>query len=435
MSSLIDNIRVVPEAAVRLYCGAEVVTEERGITLRFEGHELTVAPGVYFKACEIVRIIQIRSPMLRSVTDVLNLRHECEDLFIEDLFGAKGLPRILFVPAGESASAWLRARLPCDILMDRGLAIAHFTDRLDISKAIRYDILWVQLGTSPVLLKIVEEAKSQGVKIVYDFDDAFWCIPPENPAAELYVRDRKEEVWKMIELSDVVTVSTEALACAPEVRERANDLRCLPNKIMAAIWPIGQRPDSRTCRILWAGSMTHARDLAIVAPALCAVLRKYEGKVRFTCLGEKLPEALEPVRDYVDLLQFVAFEDYAGAISNVAADFAIAPLADDEFNTYKSAIKFLEYSACGYYTLMSPVGEYKEIEFDGRCLVNDGSWESALSWAVENRIVCHDLGKKARERVLKTRCLIKDQAANWISVAQDLVREKVSQGATDAARV
>lgn len=421
MGQMIDLIRTVPETAVRLFLGAKVSKGEDGrCQVDLDGRPYEVSLTVLDHAESVVRALRVRPRQIQYATDILELRLAAEDLFMDDVFGVSALRKILFVPAGGlMASAFYRARLPADFLQESGKAIAHFTDHLDLAKALRYEILWIQLASSPVLYKIAQEAKAQGTKIVYDVDDRFDAIPAENPAAAIYVEKKVQDVWRIIELADLVTVSTQNLK--DYIGGKVGDkVRVLHNMIPAAIVP-DRAPFPGNCtRILWAGSPTHKRDLAIVAPALSRILNRGNGEVRFTCFGEQCPEGLP--QDCVDLLPFVPFTEYLSKLAEVGAHFAIAPLENNVFNFGKSDVKFLEYSSCGYPSLLSPVGEYLELPLEaGRNLVKDDDWERALDMAIGSPNSMVQLGRQAQEWVRKNRCIIKSQAGQWLEAAEEVV--------------
>lgn len=413
-----DLIRDVPEVAARLYLGAAAKEDPNGVAIELDGETAVVSSHVYNVAQKIAKILAIAPRKIECASHVLKLRHEAVDHLNDMMYsGAEDLPRILFMPAGQMASAYYRAYIPADTMTDRGLALAHYTERLDISKAVRYQTLWIQLVASPILRRIAALAQKNGVRIVYDVDDRWDAsIGENNPAAGLYAGDHGEDVWKMIELADMVTVTTEPLA--DFVRSRAKDVMVIPNQVPASIWPNTASPDPKVKRILWAGSPTHKRDLAIVAPALREILVENEGAVRFVCFGENVPEDLMPVRTLVDLMPFVSFEDYYLALAGVGADLAIAPLEANEFNDAKSAVKFLEYSACGYHTLMSPVGEYRTIDFDHKSLVADAEWKDALAAHLAHPDLARKAGAAARAWVKENRCIIQSKAQPWLGAVR-----------------
>jgi len=422
MAKLVDLIRTVPETAVRLYLGAKVARGDNGrVKIDLDGRDYEVTLEVLAQAERVVRALRIRPRELKYATDVLELRLAAEDLFMEDVFGVSSLRKILFVPAGDMmASAFYRARMPADLLTEYGKAVAHFTDRLDLAKALRYEVLWIQLASSPMLYKIAQMAKAEGVKIVYDVDDRFDAIPAENPAAAIYVEQKVADVWRILELADLVTVSTNNLR--DYIKGHVGDkVRVITNMVPAAIIPNRVPPPKDFTRILWAGSPTHKRDLALIEPALSRILCRGNGKVRFTCFGERSPEGLPT--DCVDMIGFVPFEDYLPKLADVGAHFGLAPLEDNAFNRGKSDVKFLEYAACGYASLLSPVGEYAELsEGAHRILVPDNGWEEAISRAIESPALMDQMGRQAQEWVRQNRCIMKSQASQWLEAAEEVVK-------------
>jgi glycosyltransferase involved in cell wall biosynthesis len=426
---LIDKIRAVPETAVRLFLGAQVEREDGVYVISIDGRVHRVTPDVYDEAEAIVRALKIRDRRVEFASDVLELRHDAEDLHLESLTNLNGAPKILFVPSGQIASAYYRAMLPADRMKEAGLAVSDFTARVDLGKVMRYQILWIQLVSAPILLEIAKRAKEAGIKIIYDVDDKFDVIPEENPSAAVYVHEKQAEIWRLIELADLVTVSTKNLA--DHVGSRAKRVQMLPNLIPAAAWPERHVRDRDIFRILWAGSPTHKRDLAIVASALRSMLADHAGKVRFTLFGDRLPESLVAVRGFVDLMPFTDFEAYADTLAGAAADLAIAPLEASEFNSAKSAVKALEYGACGYPMLLSPVGEYPEVVKAGlpAGLVEDAHWRDALEfhhgyWKSGTNALS-DKGKACQRWVRDNRCLLKTNAKQWADVARELLKGDV----------
>lgn len=422
---LIDMVRSVPEIAVRLWCGGKARSVGDNMRIAFEGREVEVSTEVFFEAERVAKALGIRwmGRLLRTVQDVLELRHAAEDLFLENLFEKTGVPRVLFVPAGQTASGYYRAMFPADLMYEGGRVISHWTASIDLSKVLRYDVLWIQLITSSVLTQIARLAQTQGVKIVYDIDDRLDSIPTENQASVVYDATKQAEIVEMVKLADLVTVSTEPLA--KHLRSvGARRVRVVPNQLTANVIPRRHPPNPRYVRILWAGSPTHKRDLAIVAPALRSILKRYAGGVRFTCFGERLPEVLADCYDWIDLKDPVDFDAYHDALAGVAADFGIAPLEVNPFNDTKSAIKALEYAAAGYPMLLSPVGEYPVVVSDGLPaeLVADDAWEAALERMIALPSAERTaMGKACTAWVCENRCIGKTKASQWADVVDEIM--------------
>jgi glycosyltransferase involved in cell wall biosynthesis len=422
-------IRTVPEVAVRLWSGGQSFPLENEVRILFENREITVAKEIYDEALKVAKTLAIRwgSRKLYGIVDVLELRHAAEDAFLENVFSRPNIPSVLFIPAGVTASAYYRAMIPADIMNEGGKVVSNWTAKVDLAKVLRYDVLWVQLITAGVLNEIVRQAKAEGVRIVYDLDDRLDAIPDENQAKNVYGNAQKQaEIAEMIALADLVTVTTNPLA-EHIVKRHGKPVRVLPNMVTANVAPRRHPPNPDFCRILWAGSATHKRDLAIMGPAMRDLLRERQGKVRFTLFGERLPEILVDCYKWVDLKKPVDFENYHDELAEISADFGIVPLEDNEFNTGKSGLKGLEYASAGYPVLCSPAAEYPEMVEAGfpAEVVRDDEWGVALRRMVDRphaeRV---KMGAACLDWVMRNRCMGQNKGAQWADVVVDLVKDR-----------
>ena len=426
---LIDMIRTVPEIAVRLWCGGQVFPLEDGVRILYENREITVHKSIYDEAVKVARVISIRwgGRMLRGIIDVLELRHAAEDVFLENIFVVKDRPSALFVPAGTTASAYYRAMVPADIMNEGGKVISNWTSKIDVAKALRYDVLWIQLITAGVLNEIARQAKAEGVKVVYDIDDRLDAIPDENQAKTVYgTIEKQAEIDEMIRIADLVTVTTNPLA-EHIARKYGKPVRVLPNMVTANVAPRRHQPNPDFVRILWAGSATHKRDLAIMGPAMRDLLIERQGKVRFTIWGERMPEILADCHQWIDMKKPVDFEEYADELAMVAADFGIVPLEKNEFNSGKSGLKGLEYASAGYPVLCSPAAEYPEMVEAGFPVevVQDDEWGAALRRMVDRTPAERtQMAKVCLDWVIRNRCMGTNRATQWADVVCDLVKDK-----------
>jgi len=429
---LIDKIRDVPEFAVRIYLGADVSIVGDKMRLELDGREYFSDPETIQFATEVAKVLEISPKTVETATDVLELRHKAEDIYLHQLcLGDTKLRSCLFVPCGPMAGSYYRSMMPADSMNTAGKVIAHHTNRLDLAKAARYDAVWVQLAAVPQLRVILEAAKKDGIKILYDLDDRPDVIPEHNPSHKVFEGWQLQEILEMMQLADVVTVSTRTLA--QWAREHARKVAVAPNMLPAAIWPAAPRRPRDHVKILWAGSPTHGADLDLVALPLSRILQEGDGRVRFVCFGEELPKILHSASKWIDQIGFVDYEDYAERLASIDADIGIAPLADLPFNHNKSGIKALEYAGCGYLSLVSPVGEYPELILEtwssGRLaapdmhqvrglpggIVQNKDWYFALKyWTARHRETIHRAGDAARKWVDQNKCLISSQAQPWV---------------------
>ncbi len=426
---LIDMIRTVPEVAVRLWSGGQVSAVDDGVRILFEDRELTVHKAIYDEAHKVAKILAIRwgGRLLRGIVDVLELRHAAEDAFLENLFHKPNIPSVLFVPAGVTASAYYRAMIPADLMSEGDRVVSNWTMKVDLAKVLRFDVLWIQIITAGVLNEIARQAKAEGIKVVYDIDDRLDAIPDENQAKSIYGNAEKQaEIAEMISIADLVTVTTNPLA-EHIAKKYGKPVRVLPNMITANVVPRRSPPNPAFVRILWAGSATHKRDLAIIAPAMRQLLQERAGKVRFTLFGERVPDALADCYDWIDLKKPVDFEDYHDSLAEIAADFGIVPLEQNEFNSGKSGLKGLEYAGAGYPMLCSPAAEYPEMVASGFPveLVPDDGWLEALRRMVDRTPEEREkLGQLALDWVSRNRCMGVNRASQWADVVCELAAGK-----------
>lgn len=427
-TQLIDMIRTVPEVAVRLWSGGQASRSDDGVRVVFENRQITVSTEIFAEAEKVAKMISIRwgSRKLYGIVDVLELRHAAEDAFLENVFKSD-VPSVLFVPAGVTAAGYYRAMMPADIMNEGGRVISNWTSKVDLAKVLRYDVLWIQLITAGVLNDIVRQAKAEGIKIVYDIDDRLDALPDENQAKSVYgVPEKQAEIAEMISLADLVTVTTEPLARHID-EKHGKAVRILPNMVTANVAPRRHPPNPDFVRILWAGSATHKRDLAIMGPAMRELLKERDGKVRFTLFGERLPEVLADCYKWVDLKKPVDFEEYHDELAEISADFGIVPLEANEFNSGKSGLKGLEYASAGYPVLCSPAAEYPDMVAAGfpAEIVPDDGWPEALRRMVDRTRTERDaMGKLCLDWVLRNRCMGTTKADQWAEVVVDLVKDR-----------
>src|SRR5581483_4148561 len=131
------------------------------------------------------------------------------------------------------------------------------------------DVLVVFRTHYPKLERLLEWAKSNGVRIVFDTDDALDLVPKEN----LNYRGLKERgalYQYLLEMADLVTTTTPALAA--NLRQWNPNVAILPNSVDPEEWSIAPRAGG--VRVGWTGSATHFHDLAVALDAVRDVQKK-----------------------------------------------------------------------------------------------------------------------------------------------------------------
>jgi glycosyltransferase involved in cell wall biosynthesis len=273
---------------------------------------------------------------------------------------------------------------------------------------------------------LVERALSSGVPVIYEVDDNFLAVPGEHP-----MRERLAPVEpfarELLSRADMVTVSTTQLKRA--FADLAKKVEVLPNFLDERLWGHAEGaesggedvPDDGPVRVVFAGTPSHGRDLALVLPALAALKAKYGSGVEFMFMG-CAPEGLEAT-----VLPFD--EDYAGYAATLAAlgaHIGIAPLFDDAFNRCKSAVKWLEYSAlgmAGVYADLPPYSRVRQGETGFKAGSDPAAWEKALSALIGSPDLRRAVGERARAEVL-ARCGLTAGAGGFFTVWERAARAR-----------
>jgi glycosyltransferase involved in cell wall biosynthesis len=205
----------------------------------------------------------------------------------------------------------------------------------------------------------------------------------------------------MLICSDACIVSTPAISYY--VRENYRiDAHILHNKIEPIMLRSNERVNDRYVRLLYSsGTLSHKEDFILIEAALFEFLST-KSDVALNILGAAqvserilaLPNAGSyPVMPYCDMLDFVAQHDVL-----------LVPLAESQFNTAKSYVKFLEAAAVGVPVVASRIGEFKRCVRNGEngVLVDSNrQWSDALDWIYRNRGSLRELGTAAQQDLVR----------------------------------
>ncbi len=324
----------------------------------------------------------------------------------------------------ETACARLRLRSPAEAA---GLELRWASQRNGSSVRVDLDAIdWADLivvqrffpgaATCPVL----EQILASGKPTIYEIDDLLTDIPPGSPYAGESEKLRPYALDWMAKV-DAVTVSTEALAAqyAPHARR----VVVLPNLLDPNMWG-GNRSGSDRLLIGYCGTDSHTAELAAIEPALLNVARRYGDRIGFRFMGCATP-ALQALHNAEVLPFALAYEVYAKTLLRLGLDIALAPLFDNVFNRCKSAVKWLEYSACGSAGVYSDVGPYRQTVRHGitGLLVNQKprDWERAIVELIEDSALRRELAENARREVLNHRLTVR--ASNRLKDAYQQIVE------------
>jgi glycosyltransferase involved in cell wall biosynthesis len=240
---------------------------------------------------------------------------------------------------------------------------------------------------------VIDRLKRLGKRIVYDIDDDIFNIPSHNPASHLIRNDECEAARAIMNLADAVTTTTEILKGKLGFPEKTF---VIPNAVdLDDGYPAGfsgSADDHK--RILWWGSPTHQEDWKECFEAVDQILQEMP-KVRVFIMGmlpDMVKKAVENPNnphwdERVEFMDFKDVETYIGLTKSTKADVGICPLQTTDFNSAKSAIKWIEMTAAGVPVIASDCSPYKEATQHG---INGFLAKDKDAWIVSLRLLLND---------------------------------------------
>ena len=267
----------------------------------------------------------------------------------------------------------------------------------------------------PEQIETILQAKSLGVKTYWEVDDLIFDSAHYFKQCNVYslpARTRKAVLngvplyrKAMLACGDCIA-STQTLA-QHMVKAGANSAVVIENcldvqtlSIAAEIASMPVRPDLLVRIVYGSGTSTHDSDFAVAAPAILAMLQRYEHVV-FTVIGHlNLPDAFNAWSERVER---ISLRDYPTYMRRLATcQISIAPLIDSTFNDSKSNIKFLEAAILGLPTVCSPAAAFKGVVqhgVNGFLAVTIEEWCAALQALIESAPLRRSIGQNAQQYV------------------------------------
>lgn len=203
----------------------------------------------------------------------------------------------------------------------------------------QFDVVHLQRVATSRGIATIEHLQRRGVAVTVDYDDALWCIPPDNAAWAAYNRPSGPTHWSFARtaasIADWVTTSTEALHRVYARHARGNVIR---NTVPAEyVFPVKRRTPKT---IGWTGWLsTHPRDLDKAGEYV------RESGLSLYVVGDVEAVAKKWRMEPAGVGSVPYGHDYFRALR--AIDVGLVPLHDSPFNRAKSWLKAMEFSAAG----------------------------------------------------------------------------------------
>jgi len=269
---------------------------------------------------------------------------------------------------------------------------------------------WSYDGLGPLL-------KETGTKLVLEVDDAVMQVPKTNPLYE-HFQAKQHDFEEYFRHADLITVSTPYLK---ELYSHYNrNVVVLPNCIDTKIWkcvPPVPTEARQPLKILFSGTPSHVEDFTVLDGAMRRILEEFPNEVELIIWGNMIPgfsghPRVRLIENYVE-----HYANYAESLNNLKADIGIVPLKENVFNSAKSVIKWLEYSACGIAGIFSNVGEYRSVVCHGKTGLivenSEADWYAAIRGLIVNRELRSSIARNAYSAVI-ARHTVAHNAYKWL---------------------
>ena len=289
----------------------------------------------------------------------------------------------------------------------------------NILKCKLFDVVVVQ-RILPFLDELREKCEKYGIKLVYETDDDLLGVEKNSPSYE-YVNRVSKSIIDLIDASDVITVTTPALASKFD----ENKTVIIPNYYVNSVFDI--KDDIKTngkLKLGFYGTLTHSKDLFLIKNVILRLKEKYD--FDFEVIGgfnaednvnEDWFESIELPPNNMDFEKFMPWLS-----KRVNWDIALVPLENSSFNQCKSELKFIELAVLGLPGVYSDMCVYNSVVDDG---VNGFLASNEDEWVqkIEKLILDESLRIKFRKNALNvvlSQYKIEDRVNQWDDIFSNL---------------
>lgn len=280
-------------------------------------------------------------------------------------------------------------------------------------------------------LAAMQQFKKAGKRVVYDIDDDYWSVNPDNPSV-LVSSAQKDRYESLMREADAFLTPSPVLAKKLKKISKKTPCFICPNGVSDKVY-LDRLNNHEGLVIGYMGAASHWKDLQVVGEALLELNKKHDFMfVIYGFTAEPLdvaiyeykralalhlaPEKEKQIKSAVDFfdstisklkfhhIPFRPPEMHPIALRGCDFDIAIAPLADNEFNYSKSCIKFYEYAGVGTVTLASDVPPYStEVNYRAKNTTKD--WVNKLEKLIVDAEFRNKILKEQQDWVKKNRSL------------------------------
>ena len=296
----------------------------------------------------------------------------------------KTMNRVLFVSSSKrhtsfyyDPSARYRCVFPAEHLKTLGIdaSVVHFSQLEEIDVKRYPYIIFHRPRDHANLRKFLKKAEHDGVTCIADFDDLLFApdLAHESPAVRSGGMSRSEASRQAKKYRAALRLFRTCWLSTDELRLKAKlaapDTCCYTvyNR-MPARWAalhteadVEKRLADKVIRYL-PGTSHHIHDLSEIRNTLCEILNRFPD-VRIEIIGDLKVSQLGIVNGR---LSHQAYMDYEKLPAHIADSWlTLAPLASNDFNRCKSALKFWESGIAVVPVLFSPLPDAERFDNAG----------------------------------------------------------------------
>jgi SAM-dependent methyltransferase len=252
------------------------------------------------------------------------------------------------------------------------------------------DVLFMQRPSTDTETRVAEIAKNCNIPVWIDYDDDYFNIPDTNPRHDLYsALHRQEQIKRVIEYADLVTVSTPAIkeSIIEATGKNHNQIAIIPNAIDETLFDIPLLTDINELKardiIMWRGGDTHSADIEPYIDKIVLLYNEYP-QYKWAFIGAA-PENLLKMVDTSRILLY-AWEDvfvYFDRLFDLKPRLAVVPWARTKFNDSKSNCSWLESTLAGAPTVF-PHWSSESTEGMIKYTADPESFYSSVKMGIEN---------------------------------------------------
>lgn len=309
------------------------------------------------------------------------------------------LPVVMPFALDKQPGSYPRLVSALDTLRDAGLMEGVVSRRarnyVDIA---RYEpsAIIMQRQIMPFMEEWLQRSKKiTPVMTVFDLDEYLPALPANAAARGDYPQDIERALRTTVAQVDRLIVASELMAesCAG----MHQDIRVLPTWLAPSQWGAlsSQRNRGKKPRVGWVGDAGNVADLEIIHKLVGQLADRVEWVFYGYC-----PPSLRPAVS--EFHAAVSPEHYPRKLASLDLDLALLPLADTPWNRHSSAVKLLEFGACGVPVICSDIISLRNALTVTRVENRARHWRDAIDMHLHDLPATYKLGDALKAEVMQS---------------------------------